>query len=216
MNTTNIFLYLIIACLGVALGAFLQRMMDRRAAPPKSPSSSPDNKLAGEGDVEIFRAWRTGADKLWLEMDGTRLEDEKTLQPEQRQRLLRTVLDLRPWLEGFRAASSPASAASAPQQAAPPAPVAAAEQPQGKAARKAAPPPPPPVKSIVEQINDVLQAKVLPARLPGREISLEEGPGGTVIVKDGDASYESIDAVPDPQVKAVISQAVAEWEKGSK
>ncbi len=208
MNTTSIFLYLIIACLGVALGAFLQRMLDRRAAPPK-PSA--ENKLAGESDVEILRAWRTGADKLWLEMDGARLEDEKALQPEQRQRLLRTVLDLRPWLEANRAS---APAATVPQQVAPPPPVVVAEPPLGKAVRKAAPPPPTPVKSIVEQINDVLQAKVLPARLPGREISLEEGPGGTVIVQDGDARYESIDAVPDPQVKAAISQAVAEWEKG--
>jgi hypothetical protein len=212
MNTTSIFLYLIFACLGVAVGAFIQRMLDRRAAPPKSPS---DNKLAGEGDVEIFRAWRTRAGKVWLEMDGTRLEDEKALQPEQRQRLLRMVLDLRPWLESSRA-SVPTPAATVPQQVVPPSAVAASEQPKDKAARKAASPAPLLVKSIVEQINDVLQARVLTGPFAGREISLEEGPAGTVIVMVGANRYEGIDAVPDPEIKALIRQAVVEWEKSSK
>jgi hypothetical protein len=212
MNTTTIFLYFVFACLGAVVGALVQRAQNRRTAPPPPPST---DKLAGEGDVQVFRAWRTRSNKVWLEMDGLRLENKDALQAEQRQRLISVVLDLRPWLEAAR--PSLPSAAPDPvtsQQIVQPLTVVSPDKPKGKAVEGVKPIPI--LKSIVEQIDDVLQVKILASPFNDREIGLVEGPGGTVIVKDGMNRYEGIDTVPDPEIKALIRQAVAEWEKIAK
>ena len=212
MDTTTVFLYFVFACLGAVVGALVQRAQNRRTTPPPPPST---DKLAGEGDVQVFSAWRTGSNKVWLEMDGLRLENKDALQAEQRQRLISVVLDLRPWLEAAR----PSSPAGAPdpvtsQQTIQPSTVVSPDKPKGKGVEGVKPTPI--LKSIVEQIDDVLQAKILASPFKDRKIGLVEGPGGTVIVKDGVNRYEGIDTVPDPEIKALIRQAVAEWEKGSK
>ena len=209
MNTTTIFLYFVFACLGAAVGALIQRTLNRRTPPPPPP---PTSKLASEGDVHVFSAWRTSNHKVWLEMDGLRLEDKDALQAKQRQRLIDVVVSLRPWLEAARP-SSPTAApdSAAPQQTNQAATVISPDKPKVKVVEGVKPIPM--LKSIVEQIDDVLQAILVTSPFNDRKIGLIEGPGGTVIVKDGINRYEGMDAVPDPEIKALIRQAVAEWEK---
>ena len=228
MNTTIIFLFVVFASLGAAVGALIQRNQDRRSAPPPPPSQEAApalpaiNKLASEGDTEILRAWRTLSGKVWLELDGERLNGKESLQPEQRRRLVSLLLDLRPWLE-----NSPAQASSPEVQ---PRPVSRAEVPEPESPIQTVPAVLPdkkvkpiieerkPVlvlKSIVEQIDEVLQAKLPASPFKDREIGLLEGPGGVVLVKDGLKKYEGIDTVPDLEIQALIRQAVADWEKKS-
>jgi hypothetical protein len=211
MNLTTVFLFLVFASLGAAVGALIQRAQNRRAAPPSSlgtTSESPvGNKLASEGDVDILRAWRTLSGRIWLEMDGTRLNGKESLQPEQRRRLVSMLLDLRPWLE-----DTPAAAAISEVQP-PPAAAVVLRGKKGKPDDKETKPAPV-LKSIVEQIDDVLQTKLQVKSFKDRDIHLTEGPSGTVLVKDGLNKYEGIDAVPDPEIQALIRQAVVEWEKG--
>ena len=223
MNTTPYFLYFIFLCLGASIGALVQRAQNRRhasppaqpAAPAKetAPEAAPANKLAVEGDVEILRAWRASSGKIWLEMDARRLEVKEDLQPDQRRRLVSTLVDLRPWLE-----NAPVPAAAVPVPDVPLQPVPAAV-PALKVVKPAKPElkeskPALVLKSIVEQIDDVLQEKLeQEGPFKGRDLHLLEGTGGMVLVKDGIKKYEGIEAVPEAEIQVFIRQAVSDWEK---
>jgi len=70
-----------------------------------------------------------------------------------------------------------------------------------------------PAKSgtMVEQINRILEAKLAAHSASGRGVRLVEGQGGAVRVFIGVQSYD-LEEVPDPDVRAAIREAVAEWE----
>lgn len=135
------------------------------------------------------------------------MNGKESLQPDQQRRLVSMLADLRPWLENIPAAA----AALAEVQ---PSPVVPTVSPvkegkpiaeQGNLA--------PVLKTIVEQIDEVLQAALPGSPFKDRDIHLTEGPGGIVVVRDGLRKFEGIDAVPEPEIQALIRQAVADWEK---
>ncbi len=234
INGAIIFLFVVIFCVGAAVGGIIERVLKKGRssvaplpipppaplAPPPPPDSEKDT-LAEAGDVEVLSAWRTGSNQVWLGMDGKRMNDKMALGPEQYQRLLALVLDLRPWLE---TAARPVVPKPEPTQPPvhPAAPVPAASLLPVKQEKKNGAPidekaePALVLDSIIQQIDKVLQEKLATSALKERGIQLVEGPGGIVIVKDGINKYEGLDAIPDPEVKALIRQAVADWEKGSK
>jgi hypothetical protein len=70
----------------------------------------------------------------------------------------------------------------------------------------------PVIKSIVEQINDILQDKVAVSPLAEVGVKLQESPQG-VLVWIGNQSYQGVDTVPEGDAKALIRAAVNEWER---
>ena len=218
-TTPVIFLTIIVFCVGIAIGSIIESFIKRRSpTPPPSPPET--NKLAREGDIEVLSAWRSADNRVWLDMDGKRLDNKEALQPGQHQRLLNLVLELRPWLEPARI-PAPGSA-DAPQTGRPTAPTPAAvlqpvQPPKAKTASAGEEKrPAPALESIIEQIDKVLQVKLAATVYKDRGIGLTEGPGGIVIINDGSKSYEGMDSIPDPEIKALIQQAVSDWEKGGK
>ena len=200
MDTTTLFLFFVFACLGFAAGAIVAGM--RQRTPTPGPGDQPP---APEGTIEVLRVWRAADGRVRLGMDSQQLASTTELQPEQRRRLVKLVIDLRPWLETPPDAATGRPAAEQPVAPPPKAPKKPAEE------KPAAPV----IKSIIEQIDDVLQAKLAGSPLAGRDIHLAEGPDGAVIVKVGLSKFQGIDAVPEAEVKDLIRQAVTDWEKGT-
>jgi len=64
----------------------------------------------------------------------------------------------------------------------------------------------------VAQINSVLQARLAGTPLADKGVRLQESLEGGVLVWVGINKYESIDDVPDEQIKAAIRAAIVEWE----
>jgi hypothetical protein len=66
--------------------------------------------------------------------------------------------------------------------------------------------------SIVAQIDVLLQTRLEGTHLATRGIRLVETHGQGMAVQVGLESYPAIEVVPDPEVRAAIRQAVADWE----
>jgi hypothetical protein len=133
---------------------------------------------------------------------------------------------LRPWLEGksvsIAAPARPAAAedtlrstfdieplpsASTAASASPTVTTASPVITSTKEERPAAP-----AGSIVEQIDSILQTRLLGTALGNRGIYLAQSLEGGVIVYVGTASYKGVDEVPEAEVKAAIRGAIQEWE----
>ena len=187
------------------------------------------NKL---GEHTVLKVSINKALKWRLELDGTWLEDPAQISAEQRQRVVNVVMQMRPWIDGKPAQSAaplpmPMPAPEAPAQrglsSALPAqtPVATSTPPRIDALRglrtllKNEIKSPSEMKSIsiVSMIDDVLQDKLLGSNLAGRGIRLEEGGSGEVIVFVGPHRYSGVDAVPEPEIQAMIRGAIKDWEK---
>ncbi|MBI5291685.1 MAG: hypothetical protein HY872_07410 [Chloroflexi bacterium] len=69
------------------------------------------------------------------------------------------------------------------------------------------------IKSFLEEIDEVLQAKIAGTPLIARGVKVTTGPGGTALFRLDDHSYERPDDLPDAEARAVVQAAVREWEK---
>ena len=128
---------------------------------------------------------------------------------------------MRPWLEGK---AVPASVTNTPP-AAQSNPVSDLRQEYFAPSTPPAPRPAPrpatiapedrpaaPAGSIVSQIDSILQARLGGTPLEDRGVFLAQSPEGGVMVYVGLTKYMGVNDVPDPEIKAAIRAAIAEWE----
>jgi hypothetical protein len=69
-------------------------------------------------------------------------------------------------------------------------------------------------KSIVEQVDEILQKRLATSPYSHRLIRLVDAQGGGVEVLVDAQKYDGVGDVPDPDVRDFIQQCVKEWEKG--
>jgi hypothetical protein len=164
-----------------------------------------------------------------LELDGAPVTGE--LSQDMRKRLIELITVFRLWLDPAKPASpSKASRPSVPDPIREAVYGEVAEDPIQPApvmdsiSRPVLAPQPAAVKkpeveknikslSIVQQIDTVLQEKLMTSPFARRGIRLQESIQGGVEVYVGIQKFETVDDVPDAEIKAVIRSAIAEWEK---
>lgn len=147
-----------------------------------------------------------------LELDGKNLI-AKNVSPEQKKRLIELITIMRPWVEGGQAAPimpQPVAALQTPLM-----PVSPREQISRpmQPLKKSEPEKSIASLSIVQQIDTVLQERLLNTPLEKSGLRLQESHQGGVEVYVGTQKFDSIDDVPDATIKATIRAAIAEWEE---
>ncbi len=190
--------------------------------PPASPALPAD-------EIPVLDVSMDSGGQLRLKLDGQRIE-AATLKSEQRKRMIDILTQIRPWLEPQTSArpSTRLQPAPSPQGTSLTsvennvAKMPASSKPTSAPAVDARPTAPPPAeedkepapapKSIVAQIDTVLQAQLADSPLRDKAIRLQESPEGGVLVRVGLDKYEGIEEVPDEQIKAAIRAAISEWE----
>ena len=154
---------------------------------------------------------RSSSNSLVLELDGQTISNKDELTADNKRLLVNLLVEVRPWLE--TTVSTPITPQAETQSD--------HVDIQSQTASQTIPPisttsPPstsaPSAESIVSQIDTVLQSRLAASSLAKKGIRLRESPAGGVRVYVGLEKYEGIDAIPDPEIKAFIRQAVAEWE----
>lgn len=227
----------IIVVLGIGAGMLLSSLNEEVEPEENGVDQAPPGGRKGRY-TPVARLWRErGTGVLVVEMDNKSFLNAEPLSEIQRERLEHTTRDLRAWLGMGLAASAEAAPPAVPAvppavQASAAASPAASNTPPAPAPAPAAPSPvraapapavygkeePVPIvpagaKSIVMQIEDILQDMIAGTTLAHRGLHLVEDPVRGVIVKLDANQFEGIDSVTDPEAKATIRSAVAEWEK---
>jgi len=196
--------------------------------PPAGPPPASD-------ETSVLDVSMDSAGQLRLKLDGQRIE-ATNMDADQRKRMITVLTQIRPWLDSSKQAApptppQPASSSQGDRQEKPSPQAASSSQgipaPTPRPALKPAPTPPPtatprsgddknePVsapQSIVGQIDSILQAQMVGTPLIEKGIRLQESPEGGVIVWVGIDKFETVDDVPDEQIKAAIRAAISVWE----
>jgi hypothetical protein len=184
-------------------------VLERGTAPaqPPIPQVIPD-------DPGLLRL-KNEDGQLRVDLDGNPVEAEG-ISPDQRRRLIALVTLMRPWLEGRTTAAAPAPPQPAARPAAPPpGPAPRASEPISPIVTAAVSGEEPAAgpRSMVAQIDEILQKNIAGTELANRGIKIQEGPAGGVVVLVGMQRYSAVSDVPDPTVQAALRTAIAAWER---
>jgi hypothetical protein len=223
---------LIIIIIGVIIAVAFRRPRPTQAAKPAKVAAPARQRLQ-----EILRLSRdpdTG--RVVTEFQNRIIRDPHTLSKGERDYLVRLAKDWYNWL-GIPEPQGEASSAAAPTVSTepgsptvpvdlPPAEAIFAQPEAGVPVQPNIVAPPPPQKnaaaasllespiprSIVEQVDDIVQEKLAAHPGPVPVIKLVEDPYEGVIVWVNQTKYVGIESVTDPTVRAIIRSAAVEWE----
>jgi hypothetical protein len=146
-----------------------------------------------------------------IKLDGSGLIEPQSVSSEQRRRLISLLGKMRPWVEGGPVMTTPMASQTSTistnsLQSVP--------TPNAETITDDKTPVSQQDKSMIKQIDDILQKLMEGTPLESRRIMLLESMTGGVLVQVGNEQYDGIDSVPDAEIQTAIRQAVAKWENG--
>jgi hypothetical protein len=173
---------------------------------------------------EVIRLWKDQRDQsLMVEIGGKKARLWADLNDLEMNLVTRALESLSIWSGRNALPLTPTGVVTAPEPT--PTPLAASQEVRSvragldprKVLRKAVDmdvrTPPEKVKSLAEQVDEILQKRITESPLAGRKISLSDAPDGGLLVLVGNEKYYGVDEVPDDQVRNMIRDAVEEWKK---
>jgi len=190
-----------------------QQVVDGQPLPEPTPGQSHDL-------LEVARIWKDKSSHLpVLEIGGNLFHKAEEVHPEQVDQLNSAISELCDWL-GQNPPTPPLAAKVpaflrdepfSPPKITPPTRRGPLEilrnslDADVRSAMKSTP------KSLAAQVDDVLQEMLAESNLAGRGIRIMDTPSADLVMMVGLNKYDGIEAVPDPEVQAIIREAVAEW-----
>ncbi len=219
---------LVLFAAGFIIGALLTWFLAARGKNvEKPPEQDAWTKLRDQYNERTSLWQERASGKLVVRVDGHMLDRADQLSDAQRKTMNGTLKEWLGWM-GFPvaqpAATPPPAAGTAPLVTPPPAvaihpsePAAPEARPAGAEAGLPGQSPAQAVaakpKSIVEQIDAILQEKIKTTPGMHKGVKLVEDPKEGVVVWVGLEHFAGVDAVTDPEVKALLRAAAAEWEQ---
>jgi len=177
-----------------AAAAQAQMKIEEAAAEGQKAGQKSGQAHAGN---DLLRLWSSPSKAIALELDGQPV-NEGNLSSDQRRRLANLIAQIRPWLDGSaRTSASPRIEGKEPIKVKKPE---TSEVPQEQT-------------GIVSQINRILQVRLPGTPMAKRGIRIQESESGGVQVFVGLKVYDGLEAVPDPEIRSLIREAVEEWER---
>ncbi len=222
---TDVIFLILAAVIGIGAGVAIGILF---ASSRSDKPYNQDQTKSQPNLIETVKIWQDRkSGNLFPEMNGKIIRFPADLSHTQRERLIGQLTTLLSWLKaGFEAKEAPPPVA-APSTGVPfvqdhlTSPTTSTQtgkfSPIDLVARAVQPEtrPPLPEKSMVAQIDEILQEKLNTSPLAGQGIRLIEHPTQGLVVMVGLNRYEGVDEVPDPEIRSLIRESVAEWEQRS-
>lgn len=230
--STLVFISAVMLLIGAGLGFGLSLLRSSPGVP--QANKKPDSQPNGERILTIWRSLESGS--ISVQVNGKTLTSQSDLTPTSREELAHRLEMLENWLNAGKLHQAgieekPTQAGQSASTAQP----ATSRSPAAKAIldssaereRSASLNPlavftraltsevrkPQPVQSLAAQIDAILQEKLEESTLSARGIRLQEHPQHGLIVQVGLNRYNSIDEVPEKEIRDFIRAAIGEWEK---
>lgn len=216
--------FIIGSVLGLAIGAIITLLFtggktEKEETPAPKPVELLPEGISRSKHVDVVRLWHERAgSQLVVEVDGKVLPESGSLSAGQRSALESAIREWAAWLGLGKAPAKPAAAPAAvekPPVAAPPPQVRPAPVVVPGVSAVAVPPVVPAEvrpKSMVEQIDEIVQEMLPASPLAGHTLRVRSDIKEGVLVWLDGKRYFGIGEVDDPQAKAILQAAAAEWE----
>lgn len=207
---------ILVGVVGLALGALINQIINNFLDKRKP------NQAAAEQEFLLALRREPGTDHLVVNIDGKETDSSYLLDKKRRDHAQRLILELNRWLEpaeknrgetGMQPSDQAGDRDQAETEENLPRPslnpvtvLVRALQADVKKSQL-------PTESIVPQINDILQVELKNAPHIKDPVRLMEWPGLGMVVMIGLDKYDSVDDVPDEDIKIIIRDAVRKWEQ---